>query len=309
MRMDWPTVFVRFALYLDLAVLFGLPLFGTYALRDREVTSQTGARILVISTTLAGIGIALSVVNIVNMAKSMTGATSYADLQSHVFEMIVTGTDFGAAWVARLVALTVCAIVGVHAGTSQRVRLGVVSISGGVALSTLAWAGHGAMDEGFRRYVHLSSDIAHLLAAGAWVGALLAFLLISRPATTPSGVALLSRASNGFARIGTAIVLSLTVTGAVNYWLIVGPSLPEMSLTSYGGLLVAKLALFCMMLVLAAANRFHLSPRLARAVGSGDHAIAVVTLRRSLMFETSAAILILILVAALGVLSPLPMSG
>ncbi|AZS77783.1 copper resistance D family protein [Achromobacter spanius] len=306
--MDWPTVLVRFALYLDLAMLFGLPLFSMYALREGEIASSTGARFLAVSTALAAVGITLSVVNIAIMAKSMTGATSYAELQSHVFEMIVTGTDFGAAWLARLGALILCVLVGVFARTQQKFRLGVFSIAGGIALSTLAWGGHGAMDEGVRRYVHLTSDIAHLIAAGAWAGALLAFLLLSQPTATPGNVALLNRTSNGFAQVGTAIVLTLVITGTVNYLLIVGASVPDMSLTSYGGLLVAKLGLFGTMLALAAANRFYLSPRLEHAVRTGDHAIAVLTLRRSLMFESTAATLILLLVAALGVLSPSPMS-
>lgn len=100
------------------------------------------------------------------------------------------------------------------------------------------------------------------------------------------------------------VVATLVITGAVNYWLIVGPVLPELSLNSYGGLLASKLALFGTMLALAAANRFHLSPRLEHALRTGDHAVAVRTLRRSLMFETSAATLILALVASLGILSP-----
>ncbi len=289
-------------------MLFGLPLFSMYALREGEIASPTGARFLAVSTALAALGITLSVINIAIMAKSMTGATSYAELQSHVFEMIVTGTDFGAAWLARLGALILCVLVGIFARTQQKFRLGVFSIAGGIALSTLAWGGHGAMDEGVRRYVHLTSDIAHLIAAGAWAGALLAFLLLSQPTATPGNVALLNRTSNGFAQVGTAIVLTLVITGTVNYLLIVGASVPDMSLTSYGGLLVAKLGLFGTMLALAAANRFYLSPRLEHAVRTGDHAIAVLTLRRSLMFESTAATLILLLVAALGVLSPSPMS-
>src|SRR3546814_11541676 len=34
----------------------------------------------------------------------------------------------------------------------------VVTVSGAVALGTLAWTGHGAMDEGDRRYWHLLRD-------------------------------------------------------------------------------------------------------------------------------------------------------
>ncbi|WP_454740825.1 copper homeostasis membrane protein CopD [Cupriavidus basilensis] len=257
-----------------------------------------------ICAAVAALGIALSLANIAVMAKGMTGASTYAELQGHVFEMIVTGTDFGAAWAVRLVALLLCVAIALFARRQPTMQFGVLAVAGGVALSTLAWGGHGAMDDGGRRYVHLASDIAHLMAAGAWVGALLAFVLLSRPSATPGKVALLSRTSNGFAQVGTIVVATLTITGAVNYWLIVGPALPDLSLTSYGGLLVSKLALFATMLALAAANRFHLSPQLERAVRTGDHAVAVRTLRRSLMFETSAATLILALVASLGILSP-----
>ncbi|WP_354687337.1 copper homeostasis membrane protein CopD [Cupriavidus necator] len=302
--MDWATVAVRFALYFDLTTLFGLPLFGLYALRRDELSSRLGARFAAICIAVAALGIVLSLANMAIMAKGMTGASSYGELQGHVFEMIVTGTDFGAAWAVRLVALLLCVGVALFVRRRPALQFGVLAAAGGVALSTLAWGGHGAMDDGVRRYIHLASDIAHLMAAGAWVGTLLAFVLLSHPSATPGKVALLSRTSNGFAQVGTIVVATLTVTGVVNYWLIVGPVLPELALTSYGGLLVSKLALFGTMLALAAANRFHFSPQLERAVRAGDHGVAVRTLRRSLMFETSAATLILALVASLGILSP-----
>lgn len=302
--MDWATVAVRFALYVDLATLFGLPLFGLYALRREEMSSRVGTGFVTICMALAAIGVVLSLVNIAIMAKGMTGASAYSELQSHVFEMIVTGTDFGAAWAMRLIALLLCVAVALMGRRRPTVQFVALAAAGGVALSTLAWAGHGAMDDGVRRYVHLGSDIAHLIAAGAWVGALLAFVLLSRAPAAPENVALLSRTSNGFAQVGTLVVVTLAITGAVNYGLIVGPVLPELSLTSYGGLLLMKLALFGAMLALAAANRFRLSPQLQRAMRGGDQAGAVRALRRSLMFETSAVTLILALVASLGILSP-----
>lgn len=302
--MDWATVSVRFALYLDLTALFGLPLFGLYALRREEISSGIGSRYVAISSALAAVGIGLSLANIAVMAKAMTGASEYAELQSHVFEMIVTGTDFGAAWAVRLVALVLCLLVALFARRWPALQIGVLAAAGGVALSTLAWGGHGAMDDGVRRYIHLASDIGHLAAAGAWVGALIAFVLLARAASTPETVALLSRTSNGFAQVGTIVVATLTVTGVINYLLIVGLTLPELSLTSYGGLLAIKLGLFGTMLALAATNRYFLSPQLEHAVKSGNHAAAVRTFRRSLIFETSAATLILALVASLGILSP-----
>jgi len=105
--------------------------------------------------------------------------------------------------------------------------------------------------------------------------------------------------------MGTVIVGSLLITGALNYWLIVGPTVTGLFSTPYGQLLIAKLVLFGMMLALAAANRYRLSPILERAHVFGEHQEAVEALRRSLFFETACACLILALVAWLGTLGPM----
>jgi hypothetical protein len=73
----------------------------------------------------------------------------------------------------------------------------------------------------------------------------------------------------------------------------------------YGQLLIAKLGLFGLMLALAAANRYRLSPLLERVHVSGEHATAIAALRRSLFVETCCAFLILALVAWLGTLGPM----
>lgn len=84
-------------------------------------------------------------------------------------------------------------------------------------------------------------------------------------------------------------------------------NLPALFASLWGQLLLAKLALFAVMLGLAWANRFRLTPALAASIVGGDHARAVCALRQSLIFETAAALVILILVAWLGLLAP-PMS-
>jgi putative copper resistance protein D len=76
----------------------------------------------------------------------------------------------------------------------------------------------------------------------------------------------------------------------------------------YGLLLVAKLLLFGLMLLLAAANRYFLTPSLAAAIETGNTSSAIGSLRRSLAIETGCAVTILILVAWLGLLAP-PASG
>ncbi|MEH6299152.1 copper resistance protein CopD, partial [Salmonella enterica subsp. enterica serovar Typhimurium] len=83
------------------------------------------------------------------------------------------------------------------------------------------------MDDGARGYLHLVFDIAHVLAAGAWVGAWAAFVLLAstRQGASSEAVEILSHTSNGFARLGTLIVATLLATGTFNYLLIVGPTI------------------------------------------------------------------------------------
>lgn len=311
MQVEWLNVLVRFLLYLDLMLVFGLPLFVGYSLRSSlrggEIHAPVASR-LIGWTAAAGIaGMVLSAIGMAVMAKAMTGAASYSDLTAHVFEMMITGTAFGLAWASRLIALTVGIIAVIALRKWPHIRLPVLGITGAVALSTLAWAGHGAMDDSAGSAIHLfhlSVDIVHLLAAGAWIGALVAFVLLGR--AVRSGIAplsLLARSAQDFARLGSIIVVTLIATGAANYWLIAG--LPSMAVarSPYGMLLLAKLALFTTMLGMAALNRYRLVPRLAAEVDSAttDGARAM---RRSLLAELAIGLVVLMAVALLGVLSP-----
>jgi putative copper resistance protein D len=294
---------LRFALYVDLMLLFGVALFGLYSLKGQE---RVSGAVLPFRSMLAGtalLGAVLSVASMVMMTSAMSGETDFAELRPHI-EMMLFETDVGLAWGIRIVALVV-------AGLAVMLRapgfsLWVAAFAGAVALASLAWSGHGAMDEGNRRYWHFAVDIAHLLAAGAWLGALLAFALMAKinALQTEARLRLLARAVNRFEVIGAAIVVVITVTGVVNYLFIVGPKLDEVFLSTYGILLFIKVVLFAGMLVLAALNRFHLGPFLERSLRDGQYAVAANALRRSVVVELAAAVLIVGLVAWLGTLSP-----
>lgn len=304
--MDWLAVALRLALYVDLGLAFGLPLFCLGALRRDEHGARFAAKCRAVALGCALAGIVLSLGALVVMARTMTGADSYAALEREALGMILTGTAYGTAWSVRVAAL-VLILPGVLAlrarPAPQAVLLTTLSA---LALASLPWGGHGAMSEGIGHYVHLAADAAHLLAAGAWAGALAAFVLLSRtrPQSDPAALALLSRTANGFARLGTGIVVTLVLTGALNYGFVVGAALPDLSATGYGGLLAAKLVLFMAMLALAAANRFRHAPRLAEALHRGQAAMAARVLRRSVALEAAAGMAVLALVAALGTLAP-----
>ncbi|MCE1118597.1 MULTISPECIES: copper homeostasis membrane protein CopD [Pseudomonas] len=303
---DSLTIAVRFALYLDLMMLFGLALFGLYGLRGKERASGTVLRFesLLYATSL--LGIALSLVALGLLAKSMSGVSGFMELHHHFFQMILTGTHVGLSWLVRIAALFI-AIVGISQyRRSATVSLWVVTASAAIALASLAWTGHGAMGEGSRGYWQLISDVFHLLAAGAWLGALAAFALLLRIQSLKGEheARILARVLTGFESVGAVIVVVIGLTGVINYLFIVGPRIDGVVLSTYGALLFLKILLFGVMIALATLNRFHLSPLLERSVRNGEYSVAVNALRRSLVFELSMAIVIIALVAWLGTLSP-----
>ncbi|MGH8376843.1 MAG: CopD family protein, partial [Pseudomonas sp.] len=115
---------------------------------------------------------------------------------------------------------------------------------------------------------------------------------------------LLARAVRRFELVGAQVVVIISVTGVANYLFIVGPKLDEVLLSHYRILLAIKVLLFAGMLVLAALNRFHLGPLLERSLREGQYRVAAHALRRSVVVEMAAAVLIVGLVAWLGTLSP-----
>jgi putative copper resistance protein D len=97
---------------------------------------------------------------------------------------------------------------------------------------------------------------------------------------------------------------TIIVTGVANYLFIVGPTLLEVVTSTYGVLLLVKILLFACMIGLASLNRFYLSPSLERSVKAGDYSLAASVLRKSIVIESTCAVVIVCLVAWLGTLSP-----
>ena len=295
---------VRLALYGVLGSLFGLSAFALYGLSGGERGSALALRPWIVA--LAAVGLALSAVQLALLAASMMGTPAWP-VDREAVGMLLSGSSLGTAWKARMAALLaagLAAMIAARRGT----WLGVVAVAAGVALAALAWTGHGAAGEGASGWVHLAADVLHLLASGAWVGALLGLvLLLARPVAKVDAVhlTLTHRALHGFGLVGSVVVGAIVVTGLVNSWMLVGiGNVPDLDATLYGRLLIAKLVLFGAMLALALLNRFRLTPAIERSIAAADHGGALRALRASLAVETACAVVILALVAWLGTLEP-----
>ncbi|MCF5181195.1 copper homeostasis membrane protein CopD [Pseudomonas syringae] len=298
-------VVLRIALYLDLMLLFGLAVFGLYSFRGKERVSGAVLHFGWILPGTAAIGMLLSIAAFVVMTSNMSGASDWVELRPHI-EMMLYETEIGYSWVTRMISLAMVIVVASQSMRWPTESLWVATLAGSIALATLAWTGHGAMDEGAKRFWHFAADILHLLAAGGWIGALAAFGLMLRiKGSDPELlVRVLSRALSGFETAGALIVGTVIVTGVANYLFIVGPTVANVISGAYGVLLLVKIVLFAGMIGLATLNRFYLSPAFERSAQAGDYSLAVTALRKSVVLESTCAVVIVVLVAWLGTLSP-----
>jgi copper resistance protein D len=293
---------VRFALYADLMALFGLAAFALYGLKEYN-GRMFGRLIRPVLAGAAVLGLIFSALGLLVVTAGMSGV-SPAEVDSASVDAVLFGTTVGAACLVRIGALALTMIL---IAISRSSVTGVIAtLTSGAALATLVWGGHGVMDEGVVGWVHVSADILHLLASAGWLGALFGLgLLLFSARSDFTHLRLTYRALAGFSAAGTIFVAVIILTGLLNGWLLVGPSnLGALFTTLYGRLLLAKVALFGVMLGLASANRFRLTPSFEQNIEAGTPLAARRALRLSLATETAGAIAILAAVAWLGTLSP-----
>jgi putative copper resistance protein D len=222
---------------------------------------------------------------------------------------VMTQTDFGHDWTARLVLTGLLAVAFFPVPSTKLIesywrRLFAVLLAAAI-VGTLAWAGHAAAGSGFYGAVHLAADILHLIAAAAWVGALVPLaVLLGAAACGPdqSSSVIARKAVLGFSTLGIVSVCTLVVTGAVNSWMLVG-SIKSLVGTDYGRLLLAKIALFLFMLVIAGVNRMVLTSRLIR-VRANSVQSPLRQLRNNSVIEAVLGAIILVIVGVLGTLPP-----
>jgi putative copper resistance protein D len=234
-------------------------------------------------------------------AAKMSGLPIGEALARDTLAQVLGSTLFGRVWMLRLGLLAaLCALLLVLASAPRAsfrppLQAGMLALAAAY-LGALAWAGHAAAAaDGPVPDVAIASDGVHLLAGGAWLGALPALVFLLRRAPDPAA---LVRVTRRFSALGMLCVALLAASGIVNATNLVG-SVPALFGTDYGRLLLAKIALFAAMLVLAAANRWNHAPRLAE----GDHG-AVGRLRRNAILEIAAGIVVVALVGLLGVTIP-----
>jgi len=303
--METGLIAARFLHFAAVMALFGLAVFPLYSYPSRAgelpvrlgqwlSTSLRLAVLLAIASALAW-----GLLTVANMAGAISAAV---DLDTLLFTL--HETDFGRVWAAHLVLSA--ALFALMMGRRKRRREWVTASASALLLLSLAFVGHTqARDDGLR-VLHMGADSAHLLAAGAWLGGLLALgYLVMLARQSPSEHTTDARAALvRFSGIGSIVVATLVGSGLINAWFLVG-SLDKLVTTPYGQLLLVKLCLLIGMLALAALNRFYLVPSLVKAKEVNEPlASSLQKLRRSMLGEQALGLTIVLIVSVLGAMQP-----
>jgi putative copper resistance protein D len=298
----------RFLQFSGALTLFGAALYCLYGLDRRDQRHETAAPwiegVLIVSaiTALAG-----------SLFWIMAETAQFSDRGADAFNPVAVWTvlwetRFGRACLLRMLLLVPCLallLVCCH----SRPLAALQSLLGAAVLATFVWTGHGAMDRGGAGIVHIAADLLHLLAAGAWSGALIALCIQVWHATrTKAGhhARGLLLGLERFSAVGSWVVATIIVSGIINTWFLVGwEHRQALWRMPYGIALTIKLLLFAAMLALAANHRYRSAPALRRELQSPpDAPPSLPLLRASIVLETLLGALVLLAVSVIGTLEP-----
>ncbi|WP_031087510.1 copper resistance protein CopC [Streptomyces sp. NRRL S-1831] len=145
--------------------------------------------------------------------------------------------------------------VGAYLARTARARRGSTRPAAGVGVVlavalALTWAAAEHAAAGPQVPVAMASSVLHLLATAVWLGGLAALLTTLRASRSAPGAATVVR----FSRTAFAAVTVLVVTGVYQSWRGLG-SWQALTATTYGRLLLTKVALVAVLLGAAAVSR------------------------------------------------------
>ena len=235
---------------------------------DKPTARQWQRRLARSSGWLAGL-VLLSGVAALGWQVTVVTGRAEAITSSAAWLRLLGATQYGTVWLLRHAILLLLAAL-VFLRESERTRADWLAwrieawLLAAVGAGLAAWAGH-AVGVNPGSALPALVDAAHMIGAGAWLGALPALAMLLRSASTGEGAdarpyAVL--AAHRFSSWALFVMAVIVGTGGWNAWNEVG-GMPGLVGTPYGRLVLLKTALLLPVLALAAWNRRSLLPRLS----------------------------------------------
>ncbi|MCK4205102.1 CopD family protein [Brucella pituitosa] len=213
----------------------------------------------------------------------LSGANSLFDAFAFLPSGLI-GTAFGIASGLRALAIVLAALLLPYAIKSQAIRI-LLFLIAALALGLQIRMGHAAAADTIWLPLAVS---AHVIAGALWFGSLLPLYLLLRVSRVEG-----LQAARRFSLFGIVFVAVLIVGATIAGWLLTG-GLPGLVGTTYGRIMIIKVALLAAMLTLAALNRFWLS----RDGSSGKG------LRYALIFEATIGLMVFLAASLLATQPP-----
>lgn len=151
--------------------------------------------------------------------------------------------------------------------------------------------------------VWIASDVVHLTAGAVWLGGLVGLVLTLRRLAGRERPA--AEALTRFSTVAAGVLVVLAATGTLLAWRILG-SWVNLWESSFGRLLLVKLAAVLVVVSIAAWNRFRMLPRVVRAAGFGDRRRAAAGVARTVAAEAAVVLVVLGVTGFLVNTSPRP---
>ena len=234
--------------------------------------SRAGRRLIWLARAGAIAAILLGAAWLVAQAIVIGAPDSVARLEP-VLRTVVASTRFGQVVTARLILILLALLLLRDARWYQALALVFVAL----AAALQGMLGHAGATGGTEGSMLVASEALHLIAAGAWLGALPALAILLATLPTERSVVACRR----FSPLGLACVLVLMGTALAQAAALIG-GVPALVGTAYGHIALLKLSLFLLLLCLALANRFVLTARLDQAGMARGWMLASLTVEATL---------------------------
>ena len=305
--MEW--ILARWVTFAATLLVTGVCTVGL-ALVPRVGGGEDDRRELAREVARLGVGAVLSLIpaSLLRLADQVMALRSPGDPLLQGVNVLLTSTTWGTGFVwqcgAMLVAGLGCAIAS---RTPRSTVWWLVASLGALGLCiTPALQGHAIGSEALTAWA-VGADIAHVLGASVWLGALgvIGWLGVTLPNADGEVDAVRSGLAEERLRVLVPLVPQIALPGAA---LLIGSGViatimhlqivSDLWLTEWGRYVTAKTVLVSVVVALGALNWRRLGPRLAEGA-------PVPSLRKSLLLEVLLALLVLVITAVL-VVTPLP---
>ena len=269
----------------------------------RDVEAAVGAGTAGVAAAAAAVTLLGSLASLAVYPAAAAGVPLADGMTTSLFDAML-GTRFAQITVGRLVVLELLALVVVAwrwrpapqasmVGAAalraplSKVRVGGASVLLLGLLATASGLGHAATTSPV--LLHMTLDVAHLAAAGVWIGGLVILVAVVFPATSglagADRVGVLAPVVGRFSSMAAVSISVLVATGVARAW----PEIRSMAAltgTGYGRALLVKGGLFATLVLLGAVNHWWARPRLRDAARRRGETSALGVLRRTVQVET-----------------------